>query len=230
MAGRCRTLSYSLCGDIGSGLRLNPRLGFDNYVRQLDSVLDRAGLARTALCGVSFGGFVALRYAALRPDRVSALVLASAPGPRFEPNPQQARWLAKPWLSVPAFLLTAPMRLFPEIREAIPAPRNRAAFLAAQAARCVAAPAIPSVMASRMRMSKPLDFTADCGAVQAPTLVVTGEPHLDRVVPVASTLSYVSLIPNARYERIPHTGHLGVVTRPQLFTSLVTDFVHAHRS
>lgn len=230
MAARCRTISYSLCGDIGSGGRLNPALGFDNYVRQLDDVLDRAGLARTALCGVSFGGFVALRYAALRPGRVSALVLASAPGPAFEPNPQQSRWLARPWLSAPAFVLTAPGRLFPEIREAFPRRPARAAFIAAQAAQCLAAPPIPSLMASRMRTCKPLEFTADCRAVQAPTLVMTGEPHLDRVVPVASTLSYVSLIPNARYEQIPRTGHLGVVTRPQLFTRLVADFVHAHHS
>ncbi len=64
LAGRCRTISYSLSGDIGSGERPDPDQGFDNYLRQLDTILDVAGLARVALCGVSFGGFVALRYAA----------------------------------------------------------------------------------------------------------------------------------------------------------------------
>ena len=65
----CRTISYSLCGDIGSGVRFDPALGFDNYLRQLDSVFDEAGVRRAALCGVSYGGFVALRYAARRPER-----------------------------------------------------------------------------------------------------------------------------------------------------------------
>ena len=91
LARSCRTISYSLCGDFGSGERLAPEQGFDNYLRQLDAVLDRLGLATVALCGVSFGGFVALRYAATGRDRVTSLVLASAPGPGWKPNAQQAR-------------------------------------------------------------------------------------------------------------------------------------------
>ena len=46
-----------------------------------DAVLDRAGLERAAICGISLGGMVALRYAAVRAGRVSALVLVSVPGP-----------------------------------------------------------------------------------------------------------------------------------------------------
>ena len=61
LAGSCRTISYSLCGDIGSGQHLDPEQGFDNYLRQLDAVLDRSGVEKVALCGVSFGGFVALQ-------------------------------------------------------------------------------------------------------------------------------------------------------------------------
>ena len=84
---RCRAISYSLCGDIGSGERLARRAG----LRQLPAPARRGARrrgprARSRLCGVSFGGFVALRYAATRPDRVTALVLASAPGPGWQPN------------------------------------------------------------------------------------------------------------------------------------------------
>src|SRR5919201_2260350 len=79
LATECRVISYSLCGDIGSGRTVDARLGFDNYVRQLDDVLDRAGLRRAAICGISFGGFVAVHYAAVRAARGSAVVLASAP-------------------------------------------------------------------------------------------------------------------------------------------------------
>ena len=102
LAGRCRTISYSLCGDIGSGETADPALGFDNYLGQLDAVLDRARLpVPVTLCGVSFGGFVALRYAAAHPERVTSLVLASAPAPGWKPNPQQARWISRPWMSAP---------------------------------------------------------------------------------------------------------------------------------
>jgi pimeloyl-ACP methyl ester carboxylesterase len=228
LAARCRTISFSLCGDLGSGRRVDPAVGFENYVRQLDAVLDNAGVQRAAICGVSFGGLVAVRYAASRPERVSALVLASAPGPGFRPNPQQARWLSRPWMSAPAFVLTSPMRMWPEIRTAIPDWAGRVSFAARQGARCAAAPMVPSLMASRIRAAAAMDFLADCRRVGAATLVVTGEDGLDRVVPVASTLAYTSLIPGAEYRLIRGTGHIGLLTQPAVFADIISGFVHAH--
>jgi 3-oxoadipate enol-lactonase len=227
MATRCRTISYSLCGDIGSRRRLDRALGFENYVRQLDAVLDEAGVERAALCGISFGGFVALRYAVERPERVSALILASAPGPGFKPNAQQSRWLARPWLSVPAFALTSPARVWPEIRTAIPGSNRRVGFFVRQGIRCVAAPMAPPLMASRMRAAAVMDFQADCARVHVRTLVVTGEEGLDRVVPVSSTRAYTSLIRGAEYTVLSGTGHMGCLTQPERFAEIVTGFVHA---
>src|SRR4051812_49047854 len=112
----CRTISYTLSGDHGSELAHDPALGFENYVRQLDLVFARTGLGSAALCGVSFGGFIALRYAALRPLRVSALVLVSAPAPGWRPSAQQQRYLAMPRLQAPLFALSAPRRLWTEVR------------------------------------------------------------------------------------------------------------------
>ncbi|MGQ4388720.1 alpha/beta fold hydrolase [Streptomyces sp. SAS_270] len=50
----------------------------DDLVADLDSVADAVGLDRFPLLGVSQGGAVAVAYAALRPERVSRLVLTSA--------------------------------------------------------------------------------------------------------------------------------------------------------
>jgi pimeloyl-ACP methyl ester carboxylesterase len=55
--------------------------------------------------------------------------------------------------------------------------------------------------------------------------VLTGEPSLDRVVPVAATSEYLQLIRGARLERLPRTGHLGSVTRPELFCAMVKAFL-----
>jgi len=136
LASNCRTISYSLSGDIGSHRPLRGGHRFHDYVEQLDEVLDNAGLERAAICGVSFGGLIALRYAAERPERVSALVLASAPGPEWRPNPQQAGWIARPWWSTPGFVLSAPRRLWPELSASLPSPRQRLGFMAAQGLRC----------------------------------------------------------------------------------------------
>jgi len=228
LARTCRTISYTLSGDIGSGSTLQPELGFENYTRQLEDVLERAGLKQAVICGVSFGGFVALRYAARHPERVSALILASAPGPGWRPSQQQADWISRPWWSTPAFLATSPLRVWPEVSAALPHVGSRLAFLARQGLRCLAAPMIPSLMAARVNSTAGIDFDDDCRRVSSPTLVVSGEEPLDRVVPVGSTRKYAELIPRADYRVLPHTGHMAILTRPSMFAGLVSDFAHAH--
>lgn len=61
----------------GSGLsdRAYPRLSLDDWVSDLETVIDAAGLDRFTLLGISQGGPVAIAYAARHPDRVSNLVL-----------------------------------------------------------------------------------------------------------------------------------------------------------
>ena len=58
-----------------------------------------------------------------------------------------------------------------------------------------------------------------------PTLVITGEAALDRVMPVEGTREYARLIPNARVVMLERTGHLGIITRPEAFAEIVASFV-----
>jgi pimeloyl-ACP methyl ester carboxylesterase/DNA-binding CsgD family transcriptional regulator len=53
-------------------------LSVEAWVRDLEAVVDAAGLDRFALLGASQGGVIALEYAARHPDRVSELVLVGA--------------------------------------------------------------------------------------------------------------------------------------------------------
>ena len=84
-------------------------------------------------------------------------------------------------------------------------------------------------MAQRVRLLAGAEFAADCRRVEAPALVVTGDPGLDRVVPVASTRVYVdALAGGAEYARIPSTGHIGLVTKPDRFRDIVGSFAAIH--
>jgi 3-oxoadipate enol-lactonase len=85
-------------------------------------------------------------------------------------------------------------------------------------------------MARRVRLLEQLDLADDCSRITAPTLVLTGERALDRVVPLDSTRRYVDLIPGARYVMIERTGHLGVLTQPRQFARLVSNFVNGDHS
>src|SRR6516162_5801911 len=88
LSKRCRVITYTLCGDFGAELCSDGAQGFDQYVRQLENVIDHARLERFALCGISFGGTVAVRYAARNPGRVTHLVIQSAPGPGWRAAPE----------------------------------------------------------------------------------------------------------------------------------------------
>ncbi|GLY42727.1 transcriptional regulator [Amycolatopsis sp. NBRC 101858] len=55
-----------------------PSCTFDDWVDDLDTMVEAVGLDRFPLLGVSQGGAVAVAYAARRPERVSRLVLAGA--------------------------------------------------------------------------------------------------------------------------------------------------------
>jgi len=230
LAARFRTITYSLSGDLGSDHRFDPGRGFDNYVDQLDAVYDHCGIDQAVLCGVSYGGCIAVRYAARRPSRVSALVIVSSPAPGWVPSAQQRRYVARPWRSMPAFVATAPERLWPEIHSGCRTWRSRLAFTVSHATRVLAAPMIPSVMAGRVELQQRIDLEPDCAQVEAPTLVITGEAGLDRIVPVEVTRRYEALIPGARHATLRDTGHLGMLTRPAQFAGLVLDFVTTRTS
>jgi len=223
-----RVISYSLCGDIGAGMKMDPALGFDVFARQVDDVLERAGVERAAILGISYGGAIAVRYAALHPDRVTALILANTPGPGWSPDRRQARYMASPWLTFPEFCVTATRRLGRELRRGLPDWPSRVGFTLGQLVNVVTAPAVPGLMARRARMLQETELASDCARITAPTLVITGGEDLDLVVPVSSSKEYLRLIPQAAYASMDETGHLGSLTQPDRFTGIVKEFLAGH--
>lgn len=227
LAGRFRVAAYSLCGEPGA-----PPLAasFAGDLARLDDVCRALGPEPVVLVGVSFGGRIAVHYAAAHPERVRALVLASVPGPGFTLPPRQARWVAWPRLSLPAFVLTAPGRARPELRNVFPSRTDRLRFSARMLRHVLLAPMSSTRAAQRIRLALADDVTAPARRVQVPTLLVTGEDALDRLVPPESTRRYRDCIARTEIARLEGTGHMGVITRAPQFASLVGEFVGPERS
>ncbi len=80
-------------------------------------------------------------------------------------------------------------------------------------------------MAVRAQLIENANIVDDCSRVTTPTLVITGERTLDRVVPVDGTLAYLPLIAGARHRVLARTGHLGSITTPDAFAEVVRGFV-----
>lgn len=81
-------LSFDFRG-LGQSGRGDAPLGVATFVRDLEDLLRQLGIARTALMGVSLGGFVVQEFALRHADTVSALVLVSTTSGIFQGHAQR---------------------------------------------------------------------------------------------------------------------------------------------
>ena len=221
LAARCRVITFSLA-DEPSARWPSRGTGFDAYVEQIAQALDAAGLTRAVVCGVSYGGLIAAAFLKRYPERVAGLALVSAIPPSWAPDSRARFFMRSPVLLLPLFLLSS-LRLHREIAAAVP---GRAAGLMASARQGLRS--LTHFPAPR-RMAHRAEITGEAavdglGNIRVPTLVVTGEAALDKVVPTRLTAEYTRIWPHATVVTLKRTGHLGLVTRPDAFADAVVSF------
>jgi pimeloyl-ACP methyl ester carboxylesterase len=224
VAKHCRVLTFSY--DRTPRAREQQRLGnLDRLVDQVTEVMDTAGVERAVICGISFGGFIATRFAARYPERTNGLLLVSSPTPHWKPNATLLKYMERPLISMPLVLPAWFARMWPEIFAAKPSVRERVLFGCSYFTRALRAPLSVTRMSEWARLKMATDIVADCAQVTAPTLLITGEPRLDKVVDLNKSRDYVTLIKGARHVTMESTGHIGLVTKPVEFAKLVSAFI-----
>jgi pimeloyl-ACP methyl ester carboxylesterase len=227
LAERCRVITFSLADEPSSGGRFDEHHGFQCYVDQVREALDTAGIRKAAICGVSYGGLIAAAFATRHPDRASSIVLVSALPPSWKPNGRVRFYLRAPRLLAPLFML-ASLRMYREIAAAGTGIARSVSAAVGIGWLSVTHMFSPGRMARRVHLLESLDLNGELARVAArlatPALVITGEPTLDRVVPVTATHDYLRLWPHASAATISRTGHLGSMTRPVEFARLVASF------
>ena len=223
LSKQCRVISFSLRDEPTSGFAPEESQAIDGYVEQVREALDRAGVDRAVIAGSSYGGLVASEFAARHAERTMGLVLASALPLGWRPDARARFYMRAPRLLVPVFGVMSQVRMLPEINAALPLVA-RVQFLASTLGQAVRTPVSPARMARRARWTEAHVY-CDPSCISVPALVITGEEHLDRIVPTVQTRQYVARLRRARHVTLKGTGHLGIVTKPQEFADLVAKFV-----
>lgn len=227
VAKRCRVLTFSY--DRTPRAREQQRGGnLDRLVEQVVEVMDTAGVERAVICGISFGGFIATRFAARYPERTNGLLLVSSPTPHWKPNETLLKYMERPLLSMPLVLPAWFTRMWPEIFAAKDTVMDRVRFGCRYFTRAVMSPLSVTRMSEWARLKLATDIVSDCAQVKAPAMLITGEPRLDRVVDLNASKDYLSLIAGTRHVTIERTGHIGLVTKPETFANLVCEFAQEH--
>jgi 3-oxoadipate enol-lactonase len=188
------------------------------------ATIDAAGIERAALVGNSFGGAVALRVAAVAPERVWALALVSAPPPDLEPSAD----LRKAWEAEEAALergdvdgaaaAVADAWVLPDapagVRDQVAAMQRRAFELQ------MGAPEEPEA-------ADPAEDPAALARIEVPTLVAVGERDMSDFRDGAERMA--AALPHAQHAVIAGAGHLAPLETPESFRELVLAFLRNPR-
>jgi pimeloyl-ACP methyl ester carboxylesterase len=96
LSNNFRVYAVDIIGEAGNSEEYRPDLSSDAFALWMKDILDALGLERTALIGNSLGGWMALKFATIYPERISRLILIASAGlaqihPQFLLNVEQTR-------------------------------------------------------------------------------------------------------------------------------------------
>lgn len=206
----------------GHGRSETPEDGYSMEIFSGDvlGLIDRLGLERIVLIGLTMGAMTALRFALDHPDRLLGMVLVGVSEggrvtmrERFEMSARIAEMQGMEMLAE-AFCSVVFSPWFLEERSDFVAEFKKSMQDASPRgyARTIRA------LANRPPLKERL------GEIRARTLVVVGEDDVTEF-PLEDAPAYAKGIPGAELARIPRAGHLACIERPAVFNSLMDAFL-----
>jgi pimeloyl-ACP methyl ester carboxylesterase len=195
-------------------------LTMDQLADDVAALMDRLGIQRAVLCGLSMGGYVSFAFLRKYPQRVHALILADTrPGNDTEEgkaNREQLARLAETQGPDAVAELQIPKLLSEQTRQQTPEVATRV--------RQMIASATPAGIAAASRgMALRADSTGLLSTITCPTLVVVGEQ--DALTPPTIAQAYAAHIPGAQLAVLPHAGHLSNLEQPEAFLAATRTFL-----
>jgi pimeloyl-ACP methyl ester carboxylesterase len=175
--------------------------------------MDRAGIERAVLCGLSIGGYVAFELWRRARDRFAGLILANT---RAVADPEEAAQSRR--------ALAARLRAEGNVLAVEPPPllaTDAPAELQERVRALIAQQPAEAIAAALLGMAERPDSTPDLATIDVPTLVVTSTG--DRLIAPEVSAEMCGQIPGARLETLDGVGHLTSLEAPEAFTALLLE-------
>jgi pimeloyl-ACP methyl ester carboxylesterase len=228
----------------GHGKSDMPPRGYtsEHMAADLHALMDHVGFDRAHLMGHSFGGEVALQYAAAHPDRVRSLILADTRVRAFQPRRANhtPRWpeiqakLGELGVSVPPEKVRLVQELFDDVAESLwpgvrdPTHNNLAPF-APFAAGIWRRGYIEHLVRLLCQTTAGQDLRSVAGITQekisrirTPVLAIYGDQSV-----FLPTLGHLrTMLPYCQAHIVRGFGHMLPVTAPRLFVQLLRTFLY----
>lgn len=213
----CRVITPDQRGFGGTPLGDDPP-SLDRCADDVVELLDRLGLERVVLGGLSMGGYVAMAFLRRYADRVAGLLLADT---KATADPEAGR-VNRERIAVAVETDEASTVLVDDVLPTLLGATTVASrpLVAGRVRGLVqAAPAPAVAWAQRAMAARPDSFDV-LRAYDGPALVVVGAE--DTLSPPADAQAMADALPDARLAVVPEAGHLTAVETPEAFNAEVT--------
>jgi len=238
-AERYRIIAPDLRGHGGSEWASDGAYAIEDYLLDLAELLDHLAIPRAALIGHSLGGNVALRFAGLFPDKVTALIaiegLGPAPDQALRDDRRDRLETLAMWIEDRRAVQSRTLRAYGDLAEAVarlqalnPSLRDDVArHLAEHGTICRDDGGISFRFDPAVIVDAPFDLTlADkhrlWGRVSAPVLLVYGA---DSWASDPARDGRLAKFANARSVLLPEAGHWVHLDQPDAFAAAAFAFL-----
>lgn len=219
---RYRCVAWDHRGQGRSAADHREHIGMELVWQDAVRLLESLSTGPVHFCGLSMGGFVAMRMAARRPDLVRSLILLETSS---DPEPMENVGRYR--------LLTRLTRLLgPRLIKHKVAPIMLGKTILTDAGRRADLAKFVDLMSRRRDIWRAVNGVVDRGGVHdelpritAPTLVIVGDEDVATPRPKAEKIA--GAIPGARLVTIPRAGHSSPVEEPAAVTAAIEQFLKA---
>ncbi len=216
---RFRVIAYDLRGHGRSGVG-DGQYTLEFFVDDLLALLDHLKIVRAVLCGLSMGGYIALRTVERNPDRVRGLILADTQA-KADSNEAKLKRAAA-IKSVKANGVKAYAEGF---LKSVFAPQtftnNKAAV--EKIRKIIEANSPLGICGALLALASRTETTEALYSIKVPTLILVGE-H-DALTPPSASQEIHNKIPNSEIHVIPNAAHMSNLENSEEFNKHILDFL-----
>ena len=214
-----RVISYDVRGhgasDVGDG-----QYSLELFVDDLLGILESLNLKQAVLCGLSMGGYIALRMAERNPERVKALVLCDT---KSEADGNEAK--LKRAASVLAVKKNGSVAFAQEFVKAVLTEETLQSRpeLVRSVAALIAGNTPLGIAGALLAMVSRTDTTPALPYLSFPALILVGEQ--DKLTPPSAAEAMRKALPHAELHVIPQAAHLSNLENPEVFNEKLLAFL-----
>ena len=221
LPGNVRPITYDIRGhgqsELGSGY-----FSIEFLVDDLIALLDHLELDRAVVCGLSMGGYIALRAAERHPERIKAFVLCDTKSTADSDEARVGRAKSMQFMfthGVDKFADTFAGAVF------APATIKQQPALVEQIKSTIRATDASTIAATLMALAARTDTTASLDQLTCPLLIIVGEQ--DALTPPSDSEAMLAAAPGATMIVIPDAAHLSNLENPESFNRALLGFLES---